>query len=136
MEALCASLRASYGATDFPVDVWKIARGLGILVEEARWTGLPHAISLYPVRVVILNRARNESARRFDLAHEIFHFVLGVERFHSARENRLAAELLMPARVVRMEVLGNGGPDARLAAYFGIAEAVLKLRAKELGWRG
>jgi len=72
---LAEDLLFACGEWGLPVDVRRIARRLGLRVVEGRWSGLPQAVSVPGLRVVILNRQRPECARRFDLAHELWHFL-------------------------------------------------------------
>lgn len=132
MQNLCAALRAGHGCGEFPVDVWRIAEGLGVRVVERAWKGIPHAVCFYPSRLVILNAARPLHARRFDLAHELGHYVFEPQRYHQKVENQFAAELLMPSREVRMEVLICGAGNG-LAQHFGVSDEALGYRLRELG---
>lgn len=134
MHILCAALRAGHGCHEFPVNVRGIARGLRVRVIEAAWQGRPHAVCFWPQRIILLNAARSETSRRFDLAHELGHYVFAPQRYHGQTENRFAAELLMPARVFRLEAIVSG-IDPSLADYFGVSEAVIRMRANELGIR-
>ena len=67
----CRSLREWAGATDIPVDVFFIARKLGLKIVWRSWKGEPHAISVTEAGIVILNSRRDLYAQRFDLAHEV-----------------------------------------------------------------
>jgi len=121
------------GAFDgFPVDVRAMAVQMGLTVLEGEWRGLPHAICLYPQPLVILNRRRPEVMRRFDLAHELSHYVLGVEKYHSRAANQWAATLLMPEAVFKLEVIVAGGVNLTVCRVFGVSLAAAKLRFAEL----
>lgn len=120
-----------HGADEFPVDVWKIARGLGVTVLYGRWRGLPHAVCFHPMRLVLLNSGRPLCSQRFDLAHELAHYVLGVEEYHTCAANQFAAELLMPAHVFKLEALVHG-VDGYVSDLFGVSETAAQQREKEL----
>jgi Zn-dependent peptidase ImmA (M78 family) len=121
------------GAFDgYPVDVRAMAERMGLTVLETEWRGLPQAICLYPLLVVVLNRRRPETARRFDLAHEISHYVLGVEKYHTSAANQFAAELLMPAAVFKLEVLIAGGVTVEVCRMFGVSQQAARNRLDEL----
>lgn len=133
MEAICQRVREAYGITGYPVDVKELAGRMGVRVILRRWRGLPHAISLRDARAVILNSARSERSRRFDLAHELAHFLLPVKGgYHTAAENRFAAALLVPAACFKVEWLVARGEVDVLAEIFGVSERVVELRRNEL----
>lgn len=136
MEELCDQLRGLHAVDEYPVDVWKLAKGMGIRVVEREWDGLPHAICVEACRLIILNARRSEQSRRFDLAHELGHFVLDQRSYHQDSENRFASTLLMPARVFKLEMIAALGQHARVGKVFGLNTTVVIRRAKELSWRG
>lgn len=132
MEDLCDHVRWMY-KLELPVDVLKLARCLKIDVYSRSWAELPHAISLVDVRIVVLNATRSENSRRFDLAHELAHFILaGSELYHTNRENRFAAALLMPKREFQLEVLIARGEAPRVARIFGVSIEAVRLRNVQL----
>jgi len=131
MEELCSGLRVQHGCGAYPVDCWKLARAMEVRVIYGVWAGRPHAVCFYPLRLILLNSKRSQASQRFDLAHELAHYVLGVERYHSSTPNQFAAELLMPASVFRLEALVHG-VDGNCSELFGVNESVVKMRAREL----
>jgi Zn-dependent peptidase ImmA (M78 family) len=98
-----------------------------------------------------VNASHSENRKRFTLAHEIAHFMLhrhlmqgGItdnEMYRSGlsdqvemEANRLAAELLMPARLVR-EYWRNGHRSyAQLADIFGASPEATRIRLNQLGY--
>ena len=99
-----------------------------------------------------INGKHSEKRRRFTLAHEIAHFVLHREfldgeltdnqmyrsRLGDEKEreaNRFAAQILMPAKLVR--VAWNAGAEdlSRLARAFDVSEQAMEIRLAELGLR-
>lgn len=135
MEDLCERLRRMHGVDGYPVDVRELARRMGVRVSDREWTGRPHAVCVVEARLVILNARRSRESQRFDLAHELGHFVLPESAWHTELENRFAAALLMPRRVFMLELM-VGGYAAHVAGMFGVGETAIKRRARELGWRG
>lgn len=97
--------------------------------------------------VVYYNPSKPETRRRFTLAHEVGHVLLhgvthaaaargGGGRF-AAREReveRFAAELLMPARLVREAVEQHGANVETLRALFLVSRKAMEIRLRELGF--
>ena len=91
--------------------------------------------------LIILNREDAPAQARFTLAHELGHIVLGDlspasltprGRAHEALCDRFAAELLLPAPLLRAACRQRPGLPA-LAARFQAPRAVLRRRVTELG---
>jgi Zn-dependent peptidase ImmA (M78 family) len=98
-----------------------------------------------------VNAYHSQNRKRFTLAHEIAHFILhkhlmqgGItdnEMYRSGlsdqvemEANRLAAELLMPAKLVR-ECWAKGVKSlSQLAIRFGASEEAIRIRLKQLGY--
>lgn len=161
-EQVCELLRTQFDANELPIDVYKIARGMGIAVVTKRWRGRPHAACVPNLRMIILNGRRPETARRFDLAHELGHFVLegtrsreqgtnrvghpsamfrtGMETHAAAihgdrAQNRFAAALLLPRRRFEAEWIQSrfrARGDTCLGETFRVSMWVVMLRYKEL----
>lgn len=135
-----------------PVNVFAIAREKNINVVPE--PGLPDEISGFFKRygkrdgrpVIVLNDAHSDTRKRFTLAHELGHYVLHgdpldvvTEKIHfrisngdpsdtnEIAANAFAAELLMPAAVVRQE-LSNQFPDGLPLTQ--IDQAATKLSSK------
>ena len=100
----------------FPRGPEKLAEKLGIDIHESPLAGCDGWVLSGPAGIVIrLNNKVSLSRRRFTLAHELGHLLLGIPtvvgesvyesfRNNSAEErevNNLAAELLMPESIVR-----------------------------------
>jgi hypothetical protein len=105
-----------FAETHFPSGPEKLAEKLGIEVLEGPLTGCDGWVLTGPAGVLIrLNSAAQAKRRRFTLAHELAHLLLGVPtivgeslaeslRSDSNEErkvNDLASELLLPENVVR-----------------------------------
>jgi IrrE N-terminal-like domain len=139
-----------------PVNVDAIARDLGLsiyfdrqmppdiagkIVRDAR--GSPSGYSIY------LNAADPPRRRRFTLAHEIAHFVLhqdligdgliddGMYRSklggqYERQANRLAADILMLAGLVRGYYRGGTMSYANLGEAFDVSTDAMRIRLQEL----
>jgi Zn-dependent peptidase ImmA (M78 family) len=144
-----------------PTDLDSIAANLGI--EVVRKHGLPEDVSGFLLRTegrtfCVLNRSHSRTRNRFTLAHEVGHFLLhpkkesydlmardsrsaeGVHR-HEIEANIFAAELLMPANLLRTRVAEPLDPflptfDLRimeLARLFGVSREAMTYRLTNLG---
>ena len=91
--------------------------------------------------LIILNRADAPAQARFTLAHELGHIVLGDlgpagrppdGRAHEALCDRFAAELLLPAPLLRAACRQSPGLPA-LVARFQAPESALRRRLTQLG---
>jgi hypothetical protein len=92
--------------------------------------------------------------RRFSVAHEVGHFLLHAgandaavycrvgdlrpdpdtpERLREREANRFAAELLMPAALVKREMTATGPDPAALAAAFRVSDVAMAWRLVNLG---
>lgn len=110
---------------------------------------------------VVVNSAESEARRRFSAAHELAHYLLHRDlmqidgdrmnrhtdrlygapednpaspftRQHEIQANRLAAQIVMPAKLVRQKF--NTEQDiTRLAADFGVSKAAMEIRLRTLG---
>jgi hypothetical protein len=142
---------------DAPVHIDLIARDLGIpvhldgtmpenvagkIVKEG--FGAP---SGYAVYIRSLDPPRR---RRFTLAHEIAHYVLHRDLIgdgliddamyrsklgdpYERQANRMAADILMPAAVVRGIYRGGTRSLAVLSGMLDVSEAAMRIRLEELG---
>src|SRR4051812_43513601 len=69
----------SFTRTHFPKGPEKLAEALGIKVHEAPMTGCDGWVLSGPVGTVIrINASISASRRRFTLAHELGHLLLGI----------------------------------------------------------
>jgi hypothetical protein len=137
--------------TGWPVMVGPIARDLGINVKRMS-LGSAVAGQLRRDRahggssgfVVFLNSDDNEVRQKFTLAHEIAHFVLHRDLIDQgivddtmyrselndhleAEANRLAADIIMPVRLVRRAMQAEQDPK-KLADMFGVSERAMRIR--------
>lgn len=108
------------GATTAPIDVYSIAKTMGIYVKFSALTNLSGAL-IHPTKEnsagVLLNSNQPESRLRFSLAHEIAHYFLdhyptegasvSLLKDHSPIEkdaDSFASELLMPRHLLEEEI--------------------------------
>jgi hypothetical protein len=135
-----------------PPDVLGIAKALGLQVlEEELGPTIAGIIKSDPVGdgtirySIIVNSADPYFRKRFTLAHEVAHFLLHRDKItHSFKEdrmyrsplggqleeqaNRLAADILMPRRLIR-ELLEQGiKTPAGLAAQFQVSLPAMEVR--------
>src|SRR5574341_1456893 len=146
-----------------PVDVWRVARQLGVRVERA---DLGEDCSGVLVRkggaaVIGVNYSHHPNRQRFTIAHELGHFVLhkGAKyidkgmttlQFRNAESstgtqteereaNQFAAALLMPQEWVRPEFekqpfdLGDDEALSAMCKRFGVSSQAMSFRLVNLG---
>ena len=137
-----------------PVDLKGMAEALGLEVEHLGLFDEPEVAgkierdrSGYRITINALDPARRQ---RFTLAHEIGHYILhrdligdGItdsglyrSRLSSTIErqaNRYAANLLMPADLVRAAWQAGRGDPFELSEEFNVSEAAAQIRLTELG---
>lgn len=154
-ESKARDILSAHWDMTLPVDVKGVAESIGLDVEEENinWSG----IAKYDEDnngIVIVNKEDPEYRRRFTIAHEIGHFVLGhVEEgghelrdqtknysltFYNPKEvaaNKFAAELLMPAFVVRKVFMSITSDDIihDMAEKFAVSDKAMKIRLKMVG---
>lgn len=141
--------------SDLPVKVGGLAEDLGLRVTRTplppKFSGLirpsPDADAGFEIRV---NKFESPERQRFTVAHEIAHYLLHRNDIHSGivdsvmyrstltsrketEANQLAAEILMPADAVAIELRRLGGvrtDDAvqELAAIFRVSVPAMRVR--------
>lgn len=133
-----------------PVGVEALARDCGALVvHEHMPDGLSGLVfEMGDGAVIAINSRHHPNRQRFSTAHELGHHLLDHhERFHidvqdsdvpgydwqvERAANEFAAELLMPADMVR-EWMGAYNDTARLADFFQVSELAMGYRLVNLG---
>ncbi|GAB1832922.1 ImmA/IrrE family metallo-endopeptidase [Achromobacter ruhlandii] len=142
---------------DLPVDPESIAKAMGIRIEPEFGLdgGASGMIELQRdgSAVIYYDMTEVPVRQRFTIAHEIGHYARGhldggQTRFRDTtanfrtfqadpaetEANQFAADLLMPARIVRYAVLNKGVRDvSRLANLFFVSQAAMGFRLKNLG---
>jgi Zn-dependent peptidase ImmA (M78 family) len=142
---------------DAPVDLTAMAEALGLEVDmcvpmspEVSGRIIRRASRFGEERYRIeVNGSHHPRRQRFTLAHEIAHFLLhrdllgaGIEDNEMYRSglpdpieweaDRYAAELLMPAKLVRMAYRAGATSVARLADAFDVSFAAMNIRLRQL----
>ena len=151
---------ARYWNGRIPVDVELIARQMGVKVEAldpiaagGSLSGISGEIELLEDQPVVrVNAADPQTRRRFTIAHELGHLMLGHladgKKFRDPSKNYtlgnydpkerdanyFAAALLMPDDAVRAYAAGMETPSATtLAKAFGVSKAAMGIKLKMLG---
>lgn len=140
-----------------PIDLLSMARALGISVnmnaemEDPDVSGIIRRCSdgRYAIQV---NGQDNDKRKKFTLAHEIAHYLLhrdlidkaavvddgmyrsGLPSNVETQANRLAAELLMPAPLVKKLWKVGVCSVFQLSDIFQASEAAVRIRLKQLGF--
>lgn len=148
-EGTPAALRSRFGRSKPPIDPYAIAFGLGVEVRpiaDRKWSG---AVKFADRRAVIwLNEADGRRRKRFTLAHELGHLMLhgqdgqGIYRdlsFAGSEEeraaNEFAADLLMPAAMLRKYTSLLRFDLKKLANVFDVSSEALQMRLAILAER-
>lgn len=136
----------------FPVNLVGIAKALGYRVCDFNVNKKNEHVSgavAYSERMILLNPQENPERRRFTLAHEIGHIVLGHEsggnRLDKRNDimapakgslewnaNEFAAELLMP-EVEFKKIWNTFKNDGVLANFFCVSKSAIDVRKQVLG---
>ncbi|RWQ24221.1 ImmA/IrrE family metallo-endopeptidase [Mesorhizobium sp.] len=94
---------------------------------------------------ILINSTQHPNRQRFTFAHEIAHFVLhrdliesgivddtmyrsSLSSFYEVQANKLAADILMPIRLVKKYRDSLGGDVAALAKKFQVSQASMQIR--------
>ncbi|MEQ8446939.1 MAG: ImmA/IrrE family metallo-endopeptidase [Pelagibacterium sp.] len=135
-----------------PVRVITLAHTLGLKVYRAPWpSDVSGKIQKDPARggksgyAIFVNQDHHENRRRFTIAHEIAHYVLherkigdgvfddalyrsGLSDRAEVEANKLAADILMPRRLLRKYQLLFDDDAEVLAREFKVSEQAMKIR--------
>lgn len=136
---------------EYPVDVAGIAEALGIKVWEDDLPGLSGVIEPDKLRggssgySIVVNASDPYGRKRFTIAHEIAHYLLhrnrdtkqfkddrmyrsGISSQLESDANRLAADILMPRRLIR-QLLDSGITDPeQMAEALQVSNRAIRLR--------
>lgn len=154
--AAARTVLADYWDGSLPVDPGEIARAMGVRVEGMGSADEPAAFSGFFTRrdplhgwpVIKYSRTDSSVRRRFTVAHELGHFVLGhgdrprddaksfgvnVTDPQERAANRFAAELLMPAAALR-RLVGTATLSSieELAQAFAVSKVAMGYRLSNL----
>jgi Zn-dependent peptidase ImmA (M78 family)/transcriptional regulator with XRE-family HTH domain len=135
-----------------PIDVYAVARELGVAIFTRPF---PNALSALILRhgknaFIGINSHQAPVRQRFSVAHELGHFVLhhadhhfidytgglegeapGYDWEHERAANQFAAELLMPAQIVKKDARTTSLP--RLARRYDVSQEAMGFRLANLG---
>lgn len=135
-----------------PVDLNAICRDLRVPWSKEPMDGIAGKLQRDPSAPrgfrIVVNSNDAPNRQRFTLAHEIAHFVLhrdlvpngltdnamyrsSLSDQYERQADRYAASVLLPAEAVR-QAYRQDKAIARLAAFFQVSEAALRIRLKEL----
>ncbi len=134
-----------FGITRPPVDVREIAERLGLeiveMTQDTWFFGM--LLSFHDEFYIVVNKLLSEPRKRFAIAHEIGHFQLHRADMSYTREKTkeyvhreadvFAAELCMPAKMVKRQSAEWYNDYRMLAKIFEVAEAAMYERMNELG---
>ena len=136
-----------------PVDVKRMAESFGLRVWESILLGTGISGKLMPDRKnggsagysILVNADEPLTRKRFTIAHELAHFILHrdfigegftedafyrgkLSNWQEAQANRLAADILMPIRLI-IPIRHHG--SSVLAKEFEVSEAAMKIRLEQ-----
>ncbi|MCL5292453.1 MAG: ImmA/IrrE family metallo-endopeptidase [Actinobacteria bacterium] len=128
-----------------PVDVRKIAKGLGLeiieMTQDTWFYGM--LLGFHDECYIVINKLFPEEKKRFTIAHELGHYQLhrtnmaystAKEKEYLHREADIfASELSIPTRLVRRYAAEWYNDHRVLAGIFGVTEAAMVEKLDELG---
>ena len=135
-------------------EYWKIPRGriddLATIMEDNgiiiaaldldNMDGLCTYSSEYNLPIVYINRKRPADRTRFNLAHELFHYVahfgkkISDGRDIDVEANEFASEFLMPSNEIKPQLIGlTIDKLADLKRYWKVSMAAILMKSKSLG---
>jgi Zn-dependent peptidase ImmA (M78 family) len=155
-----AALRKQAGESSAPIDPLKIAGSLDIEVYETRFTSADgkNVSGIVAIEegqpVIYVNSSDVPARKRFTMAHEIGHVYLGhltdkenneliddevrlrssVWNLEEKEANAFAAQLLMPASLIRSAVNAGRASVEELAELFEVSEQAMMYRLQNLGY--
>ena len=144
------ALRETAGVAGAPVSLREVVSVLNLSLVERACEPFRSEAALVPLgegRAIEVRGGADERRRRFTIAHEIGHFVLGHEKVAPERGGEtnmagrrlereadlFAAELLMPEHLVRQAALEDGADPHRLADRFEVSVQAMSVRLRRLG---
>lgn len=152
-EAAEATVRDFYGPGRFPVDVARIAEGMGVRVEYSFLRdGVSGMIRSRPpeVPVIYVDASENEARQRFTIAHELGHYVERINQgqsdfafidergtkydLHEFYADEFAGNMLMPEDEIQ-RLQRDQRSNVEMAAHFGVSPAAMTTRLKRLANR-
>lgn len=141
---MARALVQQFGFTVPPIDVYKIAAGLGIEVIELT---LPNWFFGVLMNVnsdfyIAVNKGMSQQSKRFTIAHELAHFQLHGQQLAYMKNSKrdyyhreadvFAAELCMPSNMVKQEALKWCNDYKYLAQLFQVSQIAMVRKMQEL----
>lgn len=127
-----------------PVDVRKIAAGLGIEIIELTLPNWFFGVLMYVENdyYIAVNKAMPESSKNFTIAHELAHFKIHGQQLAYMKNSKrdyfhreadvFAAELCMPSFMVKEEALKWCNDYKYMAKLFHVGETAMVRKMQEL----
>lgn len=149
IEKISSQALQKAGGSDLPVPVEKIAGAFGLEVVEFAFHNKISGLLKKEQGVIGVNQTHHPVRKRFTIAHELGHFLLGhglgeeiqeetiddsFDKSHpQEREaNQFASCLLMPREFVKKEVNKNSLDIEKLSKTFGVSKQAITIRLLEL----
>lgn len=143
IEDLATKTLKSIEFNGLPIPVEKIAQKIGLKIVEFDFPDSFSGVLKKDKRVIGVNKRHASVRRRFTIAHEIGHFLLGHEDdsidgysdrpMPLEREaNTFASHLLIPTHIVTESVKKVGLDLKFLAKQFWVSEQVITIRLLEM----
>ncbi|MEX0732376.1 MAG: ImmA/IrrE family metallo-endopeptidase [Aquisalimonadaceae bacterium] len=153
-EAILKSAAAN-GIRTVPLDIDKLVQAYGVSLKrrplEDDISG--HLKAGDTGWIITVNSLHHPRRQRFTLAHELGHFILHSGGDHrdfvdkalfrsdqtspeETEANRFAAGLLMPSEEFKRFAKDQSSKVEDIAEYFGVSALAVRVRAKELGFKG
>jgi len=139
---------ATIGCTEAPVPIKEVASKFNLEVIEFEFPDSFSGVLKKERRVIGVNKKHHNVRKRFTIAHELGHFLLGHniadeqdildddfdKPIHKEKEaNIFASQILMPANWVKNDVAKNGKIDLKqLASKYEVSEQAITIRLLEL----
>jgi Zn-dependent peptidase ImmA (M78 family) len=134
---------------EIPVPVEKIAKVFGLEVVEFPFHNKISGLLKKEDGIIGVNQNHHPVRRRFTIAHELGHFLLGHGLGDVAQEeiiddsfdkshpqereaNQFAASLLMPSDLIKKEIKKNGMDVETLSKTFGVSKQAITIRLLDL----
>ena len=143
-------------AADIPIQTVQLANALGIFVYHAEW---PNHVSGKIQKdssnggssgfAIYVNKNDPKTRRRFTTAHEIAHYILhesligdgifddalyrsGLSSAVEAQANKLAADILMPWRLINYYLPRVGADESKMAELFEVSPQAMSIRLQSV----
>lgn len=157
IENISDTLLTKTRATVIPVDLNKIAKHLGLTIQEENFEDNLSGVLLRNEKVIAINKSHSDRRKKFTIAHEIGHFIIHtkLDKFfdgvykrekinttannvHETQANEFAASLLMPKKELLKSIeevnMGKIQSLSQLAEVYRVSEQAMSFRLLNLGF--